>query len=110
MNDKIDLLFSNNSLENAIISGGGYTYDISKPPVWKSTPLILKISRVDPKTDAKTVIAEVHYKLVGRDRIRFRNGLGSEEWIEVTNFLEKPSSLTSMRVYTPSSNCSNLSS
>ena len=96
--DRINLFFSENSMHNAVVSGGGYTYEIIKPGLFDSGPSIMTVNRVDPRTNMKYTVAEVDVVTFGSDKIRFGGERSSQGWVKLKDFLQPTSNYFTMCV------------
>lgn len=96
--DKINLYFSRNSVHNAVISGGGYAFEISTPS-WFSSPRITTIYQLDTKTDQKNVIAEIHWRCFVQNLVRLGGEKQYQPWMPDGEFVVKDKFFSTSRVF-----------
>jgi hypothetical protein len=96
----ITLEFSKDSMHNSKLTGPGIQYELSTPSSLSSSPYITTVHRVDPKSQAKFVVGEIHWHTFSANKIRLGGGRNGEDWMPEKKFLKKVKSESKSRTFT----------
>jgi hypothetical protein len=87
--DKQFLFFSRNCMHNTVIAGAGHVFEATTPSLFSKGPRYTSVYRVDPKTDAKRLFAEIHWRVFKPSMVRIGGEPSGNSWIRSSEFLRR---------------------